>query len=159
MTESIKTDIVQQKIFISNLIEVTRKKDKELKKFIDDNLFPRRSSLSIEAINDNINALKKMDKNEQLLVRGRAKHFEESNDPSKYFPILIAIIGIIISLYGMLRDLSDTFITFIINVLVIVFMVLFTTKLFTNTIEYRSTAIYFNSLITNMQYDENEKTS
>ena len=144
-------------LFISRLLRMTEKKDKEFKKFIDKNF----KSSKIDDINTNLNALRAMNSNQQLLVKARAKQFEEINDPSKYFPSLLAITGIVIGMYTLIREQSNNSDLFvIISIIVIAFLGIGVTWLFTKTILMRSTAVYFNSIVTNIQYNnEGKKTS
>lgn len=156
MTES-KLD---HDIFISKLIRMTKKKDKEFKKFIDKNLFPLKSnSNSIDYINGNIDALRTMDRNQQILVKARATHFEDMYDLPKYFPILIALMGAIISMYGLVKELStemskDSSLVIFLTIIVTVVLISLVTWLFIISVGMRSTAIYFNSLVTNIKYDK-----
>ncbi|MEC0094357.1 hypothetical protein [Paenibacillus macquariensis] len=149
----------EENIFISNLIEITRKKDEELKVFIECNFFPEKSTLSIEAISNNINILKKMNSSQQALVKGRARTFEEINDPSKYFPSLIAIITLILSLYALLRELSGllsgnvTLLVILLSFLVTAYLALFTIRTLSSTMKRRTTALFFNALLNSIKFE------
>ncbi|QDZ98964.1 hypothetical protein D0439_10110 [Lysinibacillus fusiformis] len=144
-------------LFISRLLRMTKKKDKAFKKFIDKNF----KSNEIDDLNSNLNALRAMNSNQQLLVKARAKQFEEINDPSKYFPSLLAIAGIVIGMYTLIREQANNSDLFVfISIIVIAILGIGVTWLFTKTVLMRSTAIYFNSIVTNIQYNnEEEKTS
>ena len=83
MTELEQSNVSSEDMFVNDLIEMTKRKDREFKKVIDENLFYKNSSMDIETINKNIEALKTMDNIQQLHVTGRADHYKESNDPSK----------------------------------------------------------------------------
>ncbi|WP_042472841.1 hypothetical protein [Bacillus ndiopicus] len=139
--------------FVNKLIEMTRKKDNQLKGFIDKKLI----NSDTETINKHIDKLKTMDENQQLIVKARAKQFEETNDPSKGFPILLAIIGIILSAYALLREFTNNHASIIfLSMLVVAIFAGSTTLYLNNVMKQRSTAIYFNYLVTNIKY-ENEK--
>ncbi|WP_339258269.1 hypothetical protein [Lysinibacillus sp. FSL K6-3209] len=162
MGESTEINNSTQSEFISDLVLHISKDDKKLKKFIDENLFPLNSKGKGDiTINNNINALKTMDPNQQLLVKGRAKHFEETNDPSKYFPALIAMIAILLPVYALInqltvdKTLSQTIIIFF-NIFLFLGTLLYVARLYFNSVRMRSSAVYFNSLVTNIKYD-NEK--
>jgi hypothetical protein len=147
MKESINTNISNESSnFIYNLIEMTRKSDKEFQKFIDYHLYPKKSPLSLEVINKNIKTLKLMDSNQRLIVKARAKEFAESNDPSKYFPSLLVIFGFIFNLYKLVEKI-DKKLGLVFNVLVISFFAIFSAHLFFKTVKIRSTAVFFNTLI------------
>ncbi|MCS1390633.1 hypothetical protein QH639_25220 [Lysinibacillus sp. 1 U-2021] len=157
-TPKIKTN--QNVNFINDLIEMTKKDDKELKRFIDHNLFPKESLLSIDSINSNIDSLRLMNENQQILVKSRAKQFEESNDPTKYFPTLLGIFGLVITLYGILNQVLNNDIGTLIYATVIGILGIFVANIFRKSIVVRPTAVFFNSLVTNIQYNnEEEKTS
>lgn len=152
MTESTQSNASDENnIFIKNLLEVTRKDDDELKKFIDHHLFPERSQLSIDAINKNVNILKGMNCTQQALVKGRARHFEETNDPSKYFPTLFASFALVISLYALLREITkNSWLTVIMNILVISLLTVYTVRMYVKVVKRRSTAVFFNALISSI---------
>lgn len=157
MTESTQTNVSSQNNpFVNDLIEMTRKDDKDLKTFIDYNLFPRKSSLSFESIKYNIDSLKTMDNTQQVILKARAKEFEESHDPSKYIPSLIAIAGIIGLLYSAIKELAknSAWSVFLYSI-VIAFLIIYINRTYEKHIKMRPTAVYFNSLITNIKY-ENE---
>lgn len=155
MTESIQTRISSpNNTFIYDLIEMTRKDDKELKAFIDSNLFPKKSSLSFESIKCNVDSLKGMDSTQQVILKARAKEFEESHDPSKYLPSLFAIVGIIGLLYSAIKELAgNSAWSIVIYAMVIGFLVIYTNRAYNKFIIIRPTAIYFNYLIANIKYD------
>lgn len=141
--------------FINDLIETTRKDDEDLKKFIDDNLYPKISKLSIETINKNVSELQKMTVNQQVLVKGRARSFEDSNDPSKFFPSLLAILGIVFSLYALLREVTNSsWGTVLASILIISFFAIYATRLFTKTTKRRSTAVFFTALLDSINFKE-----
>jgi len=118
-------------------------------------LFPQKSKSSIKAINKNIDFLKGMNATQQALVKSRAKVFEETYDPSKYFPTLLAIYGLIISLYVILQEslvknnLNEIF-SIDLRVIIIILLGSTASILFLITIRRRATAIYFNTLINNI---------
>ncbi|MFJ3386312.1 hypothetical protein [Lysinibacillus sp. NPDC086135] len=155
MTESTQTNASSQNTtFIHDLIEMTRKDDKDLKAFIDSNLFPKKSSLSFESIKNNIDSLKVMDHTQQVIVKARAKEFEESHDPSKYIPSLIAIVSIIGVLYSAIKELSgNSAWSVFLHSMVIAFLIIYINRTYERLIKIRPTAIYFNSLIANIKYD------
>jgi hypothetical protein len=160
VTESTKENAYKDDtIFIHNLIEMTRKDDNELKEFINEYLFPQKSKISIESINKNINILKKMDGTQQALVKSRAKTFEESNDPSKYFPTLLAIYGLVISVYVVLQELLvilnvNVVYSIYFRIFLIVTLGITVSKIFFNSLNTRPTAIYFNTLIHSIEFNE-----
>lgn len=150
MDELAQTNALNENLFIDDLIEMARKKDKELKKFVDENLFPKKSSLSIESINKNIETLKTMNATQQVLVIGRADHFKDSNDPSKFFPVIIALFGLVISLYNILSLFTDIMIFSIFaTVIVIAYLSILLRRIFS----LYPTAIYFHSLVSNIKYE------
>lgn len=73
-TQSTELSKKENIIFINNLIEMTRKKDMELKNFIDYYLHPKESPLSIDAINNNIETLKKWIEFNNLLLKLEQKN-------------------------------------------------------------------------------------
>lgn len=156
MTESNQPNAsIGNNLFINNLIEMTRKDDDELKKFIDHHLFPEKSQLSIDAINNNINILKGMNCTQQALVKGRARSFEELNDPSKYFPSLFAIFGLVISLYALLRKITqNSWPIVILSVIVIALLTIYITRIFVKSVKRRSTAVFFSALINSINSKE-----
>ncbi|OZV96009.1 hypothetical protein DN050_10190 [Heyndrickxia coagulans] len=109
-------------------------------------MFPKKSPLSLETINNKIKALKLMDATQKSIVKARAKEFEEANDVSKYFPSLLGILAFILSLYAMLEKINKI-VGLITNLLVITFLTLYSIRLFFKFVERRSTAVYFNALI------------
>ncbi|MGE6514602.1 hypothetical protein [Lysinibacillus sphaericus] len=151
MTELDQTNSSDPNIFISDLIEATRGKDQELRKFIDKHLYIKKSSFGIERINKNIEYLKTLDSTQQALVIGRAADFKESNDPSKYFPVLIAAFGFIISLYKLLDMFTGTvFYSFMVTFLLTIYF----TWLMTRAFSTYPTAVYFHSMITNIKFEK-----
>lgn len=158
MTESMS----YQERFISNLIKKAEENDKEFKEFIDENLFPMKSkSNSIDVIKTHLHILKAMDSTQQLLVKARAKHFEETNDPSKYFPSLIAMFVVLVPIYTLLNSVDKESyymgIIMLTNIIAFLAFIVFVFKSFLMTIRMRSTAVYFNSLVTNIEYNGNEE--
>jgi hypothetical protein len=138
---------------INNLIDITKKEDETFKKFIDHHLFPQKSQLEIEDINNNIDILQKLNGTQQALVKGRAKSFEELNDPSKYFPSLIAIFGLVIGLYALLREISEgASWVYILSVLVGAGLTIFVARLFGKTVKRRATAVFFNTLLNSIDF-------
>ncbi|MEK4884888.1 hypothetical protein NST81_09340 [Bacillus sp. FSL W8-0223] len=154
MTESSQSNVsIENNIFINDLIEITRKNNKELKKFIDYHLFPKKSPLSFEAINNNIKALERMDKTQRSIVKARAKEFEESYDPSKHFPPLFGIFGFLISMYSLLKEINRM-VGIISSIMLIVGITTYSAMVYTKAIQLRSTAVFFNALINSLKYDE-----
>ncbi|WP_431030105.1 hypothetical protein [Lysinibacillus sp. LZ02] len=151
MTELNQTNSSDQNIFISDLIEATRGKDQVLKKFIDKQLYIKKSPFGIESINNNIDVLKNLNPTQQALIIGRAADFKESNDPSKYFPVIIALFGSIISLYKLLDEFTGTVIfSFIVTLVVSVYL----TSLMIRAFSTYPTAVYFHSLVTNIKFEK-----
>lgn len=151
MTELDQTNSSDHNIFISDLIEATRGKDQVLRNFIDKQLYIKKSPFGIERINKNIEYLKTLDSTQQALVIGRAADFKESNDPSKYFPVIIAVFGLIISLYKLLDEFTGT--------VIYSFMVTFVLSIYFTLIMIRAfstypTAIYFHSMVTNIKFEK-----
>lgn len=139
--------------FIYDLIKVTSESDRKLKKFVNDKLFPQKSFLSVESINQNIEALKNMNENQQLLVKARAKHFEEMNDLTKFFPTLIGLFASLVSIYAFIREIIPQDIFFIRMAILVYFSLFFYfTIASVFVVQNRSTAVYFNNLITNIEY-------
>lgn len=154
MSKSNNIDEKGEQVFnIHNLIEMTRRKDEELKAYIDHHLFPKKSKQSINVINENINSLVEMDMTQQVLIKSRAKSFEESNDPSKYFPSFLTILGFIILLYAVLRDFTDNndAVVFL-SIVVISMLIIVPTRLYMKTVKIRTTAVFFNTLINSIVY-------
>lgn len=139
---------------INKLIDITKESDETLKIFVDHHLFPQKSQLEIEDINNNIDLLRKLNGTQQALVKGRAKSFEELNDSSKYFPSLIAIFGLVIGLYALLREMWDgASWLYLVSVVVVGGLTIFVAKLFFKTIAIRATAVFFNTLLNSIDYD------
>ncbi|WP_338651631.1 hypothetical protein [Lysinibacillus sp. Y5S-8] len=149
MTE--QTNSSDQNIFISNLIEATRGKDQELRKFIDEHLYIKKSSFGIERINKNIEYLETLDSTQQALVIGRSADFKESNDPSKYFPVLIAFFGFIISLYKLLDQFTGTVIY---SFMVTLVLSIYFTWIMIRAFSIYPTAAYFHSMVTNIKFEK-----
>lgn len=142
----IKNNKNKNKFDINKLIELTRKKDKILKKYIDYYLNPKTSKLNIDEINKNIDELKKLNENQLLLIQSTSKKIKDANDPSKYFPGLIAIIGLILSLYTLLGEEYEIIlfiVTFVLTMLAI--------GKFFKMAKIRTTMVFFNTLIDNMK--------
>ncbi|MGR7910251.1 hypothetical protein BFM98_01430 [Lysinibacillus sp. AR18-8] len=149
MTE--QTNSSDQSVFISDLIEATRGKDQELKKFIDEHLYIKKSPFGIERINKNIEFLETLDSTQQALVIGRSADFKESNDPSKYFPVLIAVFGFIISLYTLLDKFTGTvFYSFMVTFVLAIYFTLLMIRAFSTY----PTAVYFHSMVTNIKFEK-----
>lgn len=142
-------------IFIQNLIEATRKGDKELSEFVNYHLFPKRSPLSLESINRNIKSLKKMDDTQQLIVKSRAKEFVELNNPAN-LNLLFAIYGLVISMYNLIKEANKT-LGIILNIIAIGIFVVYMTRITVNNVRLRSTALFFYELISNLNYDMKSK--
>lgn len=140
-------------VFIKDLIEASKRSDKEFRIFIDENLFPKKSSLSDEHIKNNIYSLKFMDKNEQLIIQARAKSFEETFDPSKYFPSLLAIFGSAFAIYKALADRSGNIVIFSIYILIMLYVFFYSSRLFSKAVNARPTAVYFNVLISKIEFE------
>lgn len=138
-----------------SLIKKSRSNENEFKDFIDLHFFTKNSPLSDEVITNNIEVLKKMDASQQSLIKARAKEFEESNDPSKYFPTILTLFGLIITFYSLLTELTKNSSLIIgANIVVAVILVLYATRIFTNTIGKRSTAVFFNTLINSIDFEK-----
>ncbi|WP_146548171.1 hypothetical protein [Rummeliibacillus suwonensis] len=150
-TEEITADV--NYIFIKDLLEMSKKKDKVFKAFIDENLFPKKSSLSDEHIKNNIYSLKFMDKKEQLIIQARAKSFEETFDPSKYFPSLLAIFGGVFAIYKALADRSGNIVIFLIYIIIMLYLFFYSARLFIKAVNIRPTAVYFNTLINKIEFE------
>lgn len=140
---------------INKLIDITKESDETLKIFVDHHLFPQKSQLEIEDINNNIDLLRKLNGTQQALVKGRAKSFEELNDPSKYFPSLFAIFGLIVTLYALIREMSGGAMwVSLVSVMVIALLAVWAIGSLVKTTKKRSTAVFFNTLLNNINYDE-----
>ena len=149
MTEVDQTNISDQNIFISDLIQAASGKDQVLKKFIGKQLYIKKSSFSIERINKNIDYLETLDSTQQALIIGRAADFKESNDPSKYFPAIIAAFGFIISLYKLLDVLiGNVVFSFMVTLVLSIYFTLLMIRAFSTY----PTAVYFYSLVTNIKF-------
>ncbi|WP_397537860.1 hypothetical protein [Rummeliibacillus pycnus] len=164
MTQNTQENTEDNKIFIINVIEMTKKDDKKLKEFIDGNFIPEKSDFGSEAIYKNIEAIKNMDKNQQLLVKARAKQLEENNDASKYMPAFVAIITAIISIYKLLIDYSEkinpkiTNIIMGISILGTSILAIIALFLVLNSYKRRATGIFFNSLLSNLEFVKESKS-
>lgn len=133
--------------FVGKLIEMTERKDKKFKIFVDENLFAKESSLAAYEINKNIKALKMMDSDQQLLIQGRADHFKESNDPSKYFPSVLVLFGLIITFTATLKEITGTFIFTVISSTILILILL---RILYQAVLTYPTAVYFHSLVSNI---------
>ena len=123
-------------------------KEKSLLNFIDDNLILKEENEKI--VKKNIDSLKKLNENDVLIVKARAKQLEESLDPSKYFPTILGIFGFIIILYRILLAQFSNDLTFIMVSVVISAIVIFLISSIGRIQKKRAKAVYFNSLITNI---------
>ncbi|KOS68370.1 hypothetical protein AEA09_07240 [Lysinibacillus contaminans] len=151
MTELDQTNSSGHNIFISDLIEATRGKDQVLKKFISKQLYIKKSPFGIERINKNIDFLKTLDSTQQALIIGRAADFKESNDPSKYFPVILAIFGFIISLYKLLDEFTGTIIfSFMVTLVIAIYFTFLMIRAFSTY----PIAVYFHSLVTNIKFEK-----
>jgi len=138
---------------INELIEHSRRRDKELCSFIDEYLYPKNSKLSIATIENNINSLKKMTESQRIIVQSRAKGLEDSNDIAKYMPSLLVIIGLIISAYTTLATLFSSEIKVLLPLMATIIFAAMTFRIYVSLMKNRSTAVYFNNLINSLEYD------
>ncbi len=133
--------------FRDQLINAMSKED-SLLTFIDDNLIIKEENEKI--VKKNIDSLKKLNENDVLIVKARAKQLEESLDPSKYFPTILGAFGFIIILYRILLAQFSNFGTLILVSVVISVITIFLIFSIRRTQKTRAKAVYFNSLITNI---------
>lgn len=150
---------MEEEIFINNLLEASRKKDKEFTLFIDENLNIRSSKDNIIAIQNRIDQMKKMTESEQTVIKARAKELEDGSDVSKYLPALLTIFALIISAYTILSEFKaeDGFIKAL-QVFVTIGLAALAFKIYTSLVKVRSTAVYFNGLLSSTAF-ENETIS
>ncbi|MEB2280186.1 hypothetical protein LAV73_09285 [Lysinibacillus xylanilyticus] len=145
--------------FNKTLIEISRIDGKigvnNFIHFINENFVPHKSTEKIDEINANIEMVKNMARNDIILMKARLKQLEEDHDPSKFFPALIGIFGIILMLYSTLNDYfkASGFATLIAVFIVVIFLV----KLFNNIVSNRNTIIFFNTLFNSLDFKNNEK--
>ncbi|OLS02872.1 hypothetical protein [Tissierella creatinophila] len=162
MSDSTQLNILEDNDnFINDLIEITRKEDKELQGFIEEKLSLEKSTLSIEHINKNIESLRGMNNTQQALVKARARKFEEMNDPSKHLPILLALFGLVISLYNALIELPKLLksesilgVTIVLNIAVIAGLALYANWLYRHTVKMHPTAVFFDTLINSIKFED-----
>ena len=139
---------------ISDLIKAASKKDVDFKKFINKHFYPKESSLSPNAINENIDKLKYMNDNQKALIMARATSYEESYDISKYFPTLIAIFTIILGMYALLREMTGGSTLVNIGSIIITGIVgIYLTRLYVVNLSHRPTAVFFKELLKNIDYE------
>ena len=122
--------------------------------FINVNYIPNKSEKEMIEIKENIQALKLLDKEEEILLKARMHQLVEDYDPSKYFPTAILIFGMIISAYKLLPEIFPES-NFVKGVLLIISLVipLYITMSFKNFITTRNAVIYFNHLVNEIEYN------
>lgn len=144
--------------FVNCLMEVTSKSNKEFMKYIGENFHPRGSN-SLHKIEMNIEMIKSMNVNQQLIVKARAKEFEEDNDLSKYVTPLIALFGSMVTAYGLLTQLFVNKTLGTILLVIIAFAFCFISyKIYQTLTIQRSSAVFFNNLISNIKFEDKPMT-
>lgn len=144
---------IEHKIKIDSLMKVIGERDKNFSKYIYENFHPKKTN-NIQ-IEENINALKYLNKNQQRIVKARAKEFEENNDLSKYVTPMIAFFVFMVGAYKLLAKLIVyKNLGLYLHATLALVLVMLVFYIFYNQIEHRSSAVYFNNLISNIEFDE-----
>ncbi|MEA0556471.1 hypothetical protein U1P98_23235 [Lysinibacillus irui] len=122
--------------------------------FINANYIPNKSEKEIIEIKENIKALERLDKEEEIILKTRMHQLVEDYDPSKFFPTAILILGMIISAYKLISEIFPDS-NFIKGVLLIISLTipLYIMISFKNFIGIRNTVIYFNHLVNEIEYN------
>ncbi|MED3804002.1 hypothetical protein P4562_18935 [Lysinibacillus xylanilyticus] len=104
-------------------------------------------------VKNNINSLKKLNENDVLIVKARAKQLEENLDPSKYFPAILGVFGLLMIIFRLpvvgFSELEQNSFSLLIGILIGVIAIFLFLSL-VRIQKKRGKAIYFNSLITNI---------
>lgn len=150
--------------FNDEILHNSRKSDLEFSNFIDEHLFSKKSKLSDNQIDKNIESLRTMNEVEFIKLKASAKTLEETNDVSKYFPALISLTLMLIAAYGSIATFlgkssvtaenAFLWLTILIS-LILIFLLIRTYKKVSHV---RSSAVYFNSLISNIEVTRNSTT-
>lgn len=122
--------------------------------FINVKFIPNKSEKEIIEIKENIKALELLDKEEEIILKSRMHQLVEDYDPSKYFPTVLLIFGLLISAYKLLSEIFPDS-SFIMGVLLIISLIIpfYIMLSFKKFIEIRNTVIYFNKLINEIEYN------
>ncbi|MGE7131180.1 hypothetical protein [Lysinibacillus xylanilyticus] len=141
---------IQDMRFRDELINAMSKDD-SLLTFIDVNLIIKTKNERI--VKNNINSLKKLNENDVLIVKARAKQLEENLDPSKYFPTILGVFGLLMIIFRLplvgFSELEQNSFSLLIGILIGVIAIFLFLSL-VRIQKKRGKAIYFNSLITNI---------
>ncbi|MEB7771436.1 BA5345 family protein [Kurthia gibsonii] len=86
-------EIPKEVCFKEDFKKAVYSEDKELDNFLNNKFCVSKNDTSLSDVEKNIDSLKDLSELEKKVAKARLKQFEEDNDVSKFFPVLIAIIA------------------------------------------------------------------
>lgn len=141
-------------ISIDSLMSVICESNTNFKKFIDENFHPKKLK-DLQKIGENIEILKSMNEHQQIIVKARAKEFEEDCDLSKYITPMIALFGFMVAAYRVFSEfIIYKNLAILFNVVLAFGLGYVLMRVYQTLTIQRSSAVFFNNLISNINFDE-----
>lgn len=152
----------ESNVLVNDLLEKmnfkTRKEAKLYYKFIEEKFIPFRSQSSFLNIKKNVESLKEMKPEDVMFVKSRLKQLEEDNDPSKYFPTLVALFLMVQTMYFTLFKMYKSLFLGMSNIVVIGISIAFLMPTFFLLVKRRNVNIYFNSLFNELEFKKESQS-
>ncbi len=142
----------QGEAFRQDFLEKMGQGDRMLNTFLKENFFATNEE-ERKQIQMNCTYLEALDDYDKRISKAKLKQFEQSNDISKYFPVIIALITVMV---GLLAILSKSVIKssevmplviFGVEFLGVIAFICIIVKLIRDSKQNRDTGIYINSLL------------
>lgn len=140
--------------FLDKINFKTRKEAVDYYKFIEDKFIPFRSKSAYTNIKMNVQSLETMKLEDVMFVKARLKQLEEDNDPSKYFPAMVPLFVMVLSIYIAMFNVFKTYSIGIISTIVLMIIIIPLSSIFRIMVKRRNTNIYLNSLFNNIEFKQ-----